>query len=65
MVLRRFNTYMAEISTNQSKKQHKMKKYLIMFGVALVTPGGFLILGIYGIKKFLDKRKQDVQTKRS
>lgn len=41
-----------------------MKKYLVMFGVALVTPGGFIILGIYGIKKLLDKRKKDVQTKR-
>lgn len=31
--------------------------------VATITPGGFIALGLYGIKKLLDKRKEqsDVQ----
>lgn len=34
------------------------KKIATVGLVALVTPGGFIILGIYGIKKYLERRKE-------
>lgn len=46
-------------------KQRNWKK-IIMIGItATVVPGGFIALGIYGLKKLLDGRKsKDVPTTR-
>lgn len=50
-----------------SKSQQRNWKKILMIGViATVTPGGFIALGIYGIKKLLDgRKKKDVQAKGS
>ena len=53
---------------DQSKKepQRNWKKIALVGAVALITPGGFIALGVYGIKKFLDRRKsKDVPTEGS
>ena len=51
----------------QSSSASRNWKRLIIIGViATITPGGFIALGIYGIKKFLDRRKaKDVSTQGS
>lgn len=46
-------------------KQRNWKKILMIGVIATVTPGGFIALGIYGIKRILDGRKsKDVPTSR-
>jgi hypothetical protein len=37
-------------------KQLNWKRVTVL-AVATIMPGGFIALGIYGIKKFLDQRK--------
>lgn len=51
----------------EEPKKRNWKKILMIGVIAIITPGGFIALGAYGIKKFLDKRKEekDVQDKRS
>lgn len=48
-------------------EQKKDWKKIVLIGLtALVVPGGFIALGIYGIKKLWDKqRSKDVSPKRS
>lgn len=56
---------MEQTTGNEKKKQHNWKKIVMIGVIATVTPGGFIALGIYGIKRFLDGRKdKDVQAKR-
>lgn len=46
-----------------STTQRNWKKLLLIGVVATVTPGGFIALGIYGIKRYFDERKRkNVQT---
>lgn len=45
------------------KPKKNWKKIILIGVIATVTPGGFIALGAYGIKKYLDKRKsKDVPT---
>lgn len=46
----------------RSENLRNWKKYALVGVIATVTPGGFIILGMYGIKKLLDKRKANVST---
>jgi hypothetical protein len=49
-----------------SDKPRNWKKIIIIGVIATITPGGFIALGMYGIKKFLDRRKaKDVSTQGS
>lgn len=43
---------------DNSSKQRNWKKIILVGVVATVTPGGFIALGIYGIKKFLEQRRK-------
>ena len=38
-------------------KPRNWKKIVAIGVIALVTPGGFIALGIYGIKKYMEKKK--------
>lgn len=48
-------------------KKRNWKKIITIGVIAVITPGGFIALGAYGIKKFLDKRRsqKDVQNQGS
>lgn len=48
-------------------KKRNWKKIIMIGVIAVITPGGFIALGAYGIKKFLDKRRgqKDVQNQGS
>lgn len=51
---------------SDSNKPLNWKRVFWVGVIATVTPGGFVLLGMYGIKKFLDARKnKDVPTERS
>lgn len=53
------------MNQQESLKQHNWKKIIFIGVVAIITPGGFIALGAYGIKKFLERKKeQNVQTER-
>lgn len=44
---------------SQSNAQRDWKKLIIAGAVALIVPGGLIIVGIYGIRKFLAKRRTE------
>lgn len=49
----------------EQNKPRSWRKIITVAIVATVTPGGFIVLGVYGIKKLFDRRKsQNVSSKR-
>lgn len=43
----------------QPKPKKNWKKIIVVGIIATITPGGFIALGAYAIKKMMDKRKKD------
>lgn len=44
---------------NSQPKPRNWKKIILIGVVATITPGGFIALGIYAIKKLMEKGKSD------
>jgi hypothetical protein len=42
---------------DQKLKQRNLTKMILIGVAATLTPGGFIVLGMYGIKKLFDKRQ--------
>lgn len=47
----------SSMEQSQSSKRRDWKKLAIAGTIALIMPGGLILVGIYGIRKFLERRK--------